>query len=152
MRPVEGETEVEVETETKTEIEVQFRGTEIFKGLKPSHVLSSTSSGVGAILLEAARQGEAALVEMLLDAGVSPVYCDSNATTALIEAARERRADVCRLLINSGMDIHAFNNFRLNAFDVAVKNRDVETLRGVKPSVSDLDVAAEGLLGIVGAL
>ena len=76
----------------------------------------------------------------MLDANVSPFYCDRHANTALIEAAREKRADVCRLLIARGLDADLFNRSRENAFDVAVGHRDGEILHAVAPSKSDAEV------------
>ena len=128
---------------TMSSIDVQVRGTEVVSGLQPKHVLSISTAGVGAILLEAARQGHARLLEHMLDASISPFYCDRHANTALIEGARKERADVCQLLIQKGLDPHLFNRFRENAYDVAVGKRHVPTLRAVAPSKSDLEVASD---------
>ena len=42
----------------------------------------------------------------------------------------------CQVLVDKGRaDIHLFNRFRVNAFDVAVTNRDMKTLRGESRAV-----------------
>ena len=120
-------------------IDVQLRGTKVVEGLEPKHVLYISTAGVGALLREAARQGCTQLLECMLDANISPFYCDRHANTALIEAAREKHADACRLLVARGLDVHVFNRFRLNTYDVAVRHRDVKTLRAVTPSKSDCE-------------
>ena len=92
-------------------------------------------AGVGMLLLEAARQGQAQLVKLLLGADVSPFFSDHNADTALIIAARAQNSEVCKVLVEVGhADLEVFNQFRVNAFDVALMNKNVETLQALKPT------------------
>ena len=109
---------------------------QVIDDLKEQHVLSHTTSGVGLLLLEAARQGEARLVKLLLGAKVSPFFSDRDANTALILAAKAQKAAVCKVLVQGGANLNAFNKFRVNAFDMAVMQKDVETLQALKPSAS----------------
>ena len=120
--------------------DVLLRGTEVVSELEPKHVLYVGLAGVGALLREAARQGCTKLLKCMLDANISPFYCDRHANTALMEAAREKHADACRLLIVRGLDEHVFNRSRENAFDVAVGHRDGTILHAMVPSKSDLEM------------
>ena len=87
------------------------------------------------LLLDAARQGQTQLVKLLLNADVSPFFSDRNADTALIVAARAQKSEVCKVLVEVGhADLDVFNRFRVNAYDVAVMNKNVETLQALKPT------------------
>jgi len=114
---------------------------QIIADLKPKHVLSQATSGVGALLLEAARKGQARLVELLLEAKVSPFYSDRHANTALMVAAKARSPGVCQVLRLKGADINLFNRFRENAFDVSVIHKDTPSFRALKPSKAYDDLA-----------
>ena len=64
-------------------------------------VLAPSSSGIGAVLREAAKQGEEELVEMLLSANASVYECDEDANLPIYLAARAGHANVCKLLYDA---------------------------------------------------
>ena len=102
---------------------------QIVEVTKATEVLAQTAYGVGALLLEAAKKGQARLVQGLLAANVSPFYSDRDANTALILAAKAQHADVCKALIDGGCSKDTYNRYRENAFDVAVLAKHEETLK-----------------------
>ena len=110
----------------------------------PSYsVFAVSSSGVGAVLREAAAAGKVDLVNELLLRGVSPFESDAQATTALHRAASggsEQSEEVCRRLCAAGAVGSAQNMQNLTPLDLAVRSKNVRCRRVFEPSASDKDV------------
>ena len=110
----------------------------------PSYsVFAVSSSGVGAVLREAAAAGKVDLVNELLLRGVSPFESDAQATTALHRAAAggsEQSEEVCRRLCAAGAVGSAQNMQNLTPLDLAVRSKNVRCRRVFEPSASDKDV------------
>jgi hypothetical protein len=125
------------------------------EALQCNEILAPGTSGLGSMLREAARVGNAKLVRMLLDAGASAFETDMQADTALIIAAKyATEADcaghvaVCQILkkvmdgalrnvpvAGKAQDLH--NDNRQNAFDIAVNRRIRPIVRVLTPNPSD---------------
>ena len=110
----------------------------------PSYsVFAVSSSGVGAVLREAAAAGKVDLVNELLLRGVSPFESDAQATTALHRAASggsEQSEEVCRRLCAAGAVGSAQNMQNLTPLNLAVRSKNVRCRRVFEPSASDKDV------------
>ena len=125
------------------------------KALQCNEVLAPGTSGLGSMLREAARVGNAQLVSMLLEARASAFETDMQADTALIIAAKHAtEADcaghvaVCRILKEvmdgdlrnvpmegEAKDLH--NDNRQNAWDIAVERRMRPIVRVLTNNPSD---------------
>jgi ankyrin repeat protein len=140
---------------------VAAAGTDL-KSVPATRVLSSGTSGVGAMLRKAASLCRPEVVRMLLDAGVSVFCSDEHASTPLLHAVRPEAVesgaaagrpwgalvDVCKLLVERGADVDSRNIWRQNAHDFAMvatsgRSGDVAIVRAMKPSTSDKEVAAD---------
>eukprot|EP00966_Prymnesium_polylepis_P219276 5073159-Prymnesium_polylepis.1 len=129
-----------VDVNGEHKFEVLDQKSSVSKDLKKQHVMSYSTSGVGALLLEAARHGCSTLVQLLLEARVSPFYADHDANTPLMEAARNDHDEVCEYLVGEGADIDLYNRFRANAWDIAVQHKHYKTIRKLKPSKQMEDI------------
>lgn len=134
----------------------------------PHVLIDDRGRGLGALLREAAQAGEGQLVDALLDAGISPLLADSNATTPILLAAEHGHAAVCRRLLQEPEiarqkhlpDMHGQTPLQhanragpatVRVFDPSPSDLDVE--RGLNAGVTDLMMACRtGHLGRVGAM
>ena len=74
---------------------LQGHASQMPRDIEAHEVLAPASGGGGALLLEAARQGNMELLVALLDAGVSCYACDGRANTPMHLAARAGYAELC---------------------------------------------------------
>jgi uncharacterized protein len=96
-------------------------------------------------LIEAAKAGDAAECERLLDQGVDHSVQDRNGRTPLMWAAWDGHRDAVDVLIRRGADVHARDDDGYTAFLIAVCSPDLSTVRSLLLAGSDLEaVAGEG--------
>lgn len=103
-------------------------------------MLWPTDSGAGALLNEAASNGNLALVQTLLRARVELHYSDSQANTVLHRAVLGGHIHVCQLLLDANADPMAINTDGLSAWDLALRGGHPAVRRVFSPSCADLDV------------
>ena len=115
-------------------------------GVEEKHeedVIALCHSGLPLVLCVAAQEGEPRVVKTLLDAKVSPYATDKNGSTALIricnqrgEKIRKGHYECIELLLGATYKqfYHVRNLQRQNAYDLATRNKQCETLRLMFPS------------------
>ena len=118
---------------------------EVEENVKDMHeedVIALCHSGLPLVLCVAAQEGEPRVVDALLEAKVSPYATDKNGSTALIricsrrENIRKEHYECIELLLNATCKqfFHVRNLQRQNAYDLATRNKQCETLRLMSPS------------------
>jgi uncharacterized protein len=115
-----------------------------------ANVRATTRLGGYTPLLMAATNGDAAMIQALVDGGARPGAANSNGTTPLMLAAVSGHADAVALLVERGADVNAKENARgETALMFAAANGRVEAIRvltahgaDVKATTRVLDVSA----------
>ena len=119
---------------------------EVEKKVKEMHeedVIALCHSGLPLVLCVAAQEGEPRVVDALLEAKVSPYATDKNGSTALIRICSQPKKNIHKehyecieLLLNATCKqfFHVRNLQRQNAYDLATRNKQCETLRLMSPS------------------
>ena len=103
-------------------------------------------------MFQAARSGDAELVEKFLDAGV-PVDARGYDETALLKAAYKGHADVVRLLIDRGADLEARDNRGNTAVLHAAYTGKVDVIRILVEAGAEVGMVTEyGMSRRVGAI
>lgn len=98
------------------------------------------SSGMGAVLRDAATIGHSPLLRALLDAGVSVYEADSTGSTALHNAAFYGHEEAFKLLCDSGANPINENNTGKRALDYIFEQGHVNLARVSRPSQSDVEI------------
>ncbi|KKK14988.1 hypothetical protein AOCH_003424 [Aspergillus ochraceoroseus] len=80
-------------------------------------------------LTAAARSGSIACVQILLDHGVDPDYCDQNGNTALMQAAVSGHVAVVKLLLARGADILLPDRFHRSALSAAIEIKNMNLIK-----------------------
>lgn len=113
-------------------------GSKRLPGIPRAHaVVCEEGGGVGELLLTAVQDNKEELVQMLLEAGTSPLVADDTATTPLHVAATMGYLEVCRRLVAAGADPHVSNALGKDAEKLARLNRHFSTARVFRPTLSD---------------
>ena len=103
--------------------DVKWGGSELLKGKPQQEVLSIREGGEGGLLREAAAAGNATLVRVMLEAGVSPFLSTHRCSTALHRATEAGHAEVVRCLLRYGAHPQTQLKTGFTAFELAVANK-----------------------------
>jgi len=107
----------------------------------------SHSAGRTAVIVPAAATGNAELVKLFLDTGVSADDSGENRHTALIAATVHRHADVMRLLLENGADVNIRDSRGASALTYAMHQVCEETLSILFAAKPELDLHVAAALG-----
>ena len=99
-----------------------------------------SSSGMGAVLRDAATLGHSSLLKALLDAGVSVYEADATGSTALHNAAFYGHEEAFKLLCERGASPMKENNAGKRALDYIFEQGHVNLARVSRPSQSDVEI------------
>ena len=89
--------------------------------------INSIGNGGLSVLAYAVRSdGDAAMIQKLVDRGASLEAKSDKGWTALLSAARYRDVPIAQLLVNAGADLHAMNNANYSALHLALVAENVE--------------------------
>lgn len=98
------------------------------------------TSGMGAVLRDAATVGHSLLLKALLDAGVSVYEADSNGSTALHNAAFYGHEEAFKLLSERGANLMNEDSAGKRALDYIFEQGHVILARVSRPSQSDIEI------------
>lgn len=102
--------------------------------------LYPVDAGIGAFFNAAAAYGDATLVNTLLEARATLLFCDERANSSLHLATMGGHADVCRRLLKAGADMRMPNIDGLSAWDLALRASTRAVTAVLNPSAVDLDI------------
>jgi ankyrin repeat protein len=83
---------------------------------------------INSILIDAARDDDADILQSLLDAGADINAKDTAGYTALMWAAGLGHTDTVKLLLDHGADVHIENNYKNTALGLAVEEEVINLL------------------------
>jgi len=119
--------------------DVKWGGSELLKAKPQQEVLSIREGGEGGLLREAAAAGNATLVRVMLEAGVSPFLSTHRSSTALHRATEAGHAEVVRCLLRHGAHPQTpiFEDFTALELAVANKHRNVRRILDIHEGTSE---------------
>ena len=106
----------------EVQYDVKWGGSELSENKAQTQVLAVREGGEGALLREAAGSGNALLVQLLLEAGVSAFVASHDASTALHVAAEAGHTDVVWRLLQYKADPQMENRSKETAYDLSLMN------------------------------
>ncbi|MEH6626587.1 MAG: ankyrin repeat domain-containing protein [Motiliproteus sp.] len=101
------------------------------------------------LLMIAAANSRADIVDDLITMGANPAYCRGDGGTALMDAAWKNDIDLAKKLLNAGANINAAGNNNRTAVLVAVPHDDFEMLRFLVSRGADLSIVLDNGQGTV---
>jgi ankyrin repeat protein len=103
-------------------------------------------------LMLAARHGNLALTESLLDRGADVQYCNIKGSTALIVAASKNHAEAARLLLDRGADVQYSTPKGTTALIIAAYENHIDVARLLLDSGADVEYSnPKGLTALIAA-
>lgn len=87
----------------------------------------------------AAKSGDLAALEQMLDSGVDVNARDGENDTPLIESARRGHADLAKLLLSRGADVEARNDERVTALAAASEKGRIDVVKALLDSGATVD-------------